>query len=112
MTYGSLQSGSFPKFLLSNVEILLIASYSARAKQDRTMVFKFVSSSAPPSSSPCSPDIPEAEWYAYYESEFPAPDSIIEQSYEVDLDQFLDAQPDEDFVVSTRSVEDAIQILK
>jgi len=69
------------------------------------MVFKFVSSPASPPSSPSSADIPEAEWYTYYESEFSSPDPIIEQSYDIGLDQFLDAQPDEDFVVSTRSVE-------
>ena len=76
------------------------------------MVFKFVPSSAPDSSSPSSADIPEAEYYAYYKSEFPAPDPIIEQSYEVALDQFLDAQFDEYFVVSTHSVEDASQKIK
>ena len=61
------------------------------------MVFKFVNSSAPPSSSLSSTDIPEAEWYAYYESELSARDPMIEQSYEVALDPFLDAQPNRRF---------------
>ena len=44
--------------------------------------------------------------------DFLAPDPIIEQSYELALDQFLDVQPNGDFLVSTRSVEDTIQKLK
>lgn len=90
----------------------LVNHYSARAKQDRNMIFKFVSRSAKNSSSPSPADIPEDEWYAHYESEFSAPDPSIEQSYEAALDQFLSSHPDEDFIVSTRSVEDAICRLK
>jgi hypothetical protein len=83
---------------------------SARVKKNPSLLWRFLSSKSDESLS-ASP-IPDSEWYAYYESEFLAPDPAVNERYEAELDDFLASCPQGDYVVTEGAVCKAISRLK
>ena len=72
---------------------MLVDWNSARARHDRTLLFKFVSQSRNHAPSVHPSDIPDDEWYAHFESEFSFPDPHLQDQYDRDLDAFLASSP-------------------